>query len=279
METLDGQALILAGATSGGPGRWQDDPAETYHEASKLQPSLLRRQMAGVRRLERDRGLRRSVLRAGKRFTHRPTRPLPPPQFPEVTFESVLRHRHSSREFGRDRLSLATLSAVLFAAYGVTRRAEDRARPDLRAVPSAGALYPLDVYVAAQQVESLPAGLYHYDPGRHVLAELRRTDPRRALAPGLVEPTLADAPVIMMLAACFWRSRFKYGLRGYRFVLLEAGHLAQNIQLAAAALNVAALPVGGFFDRRIDEFLAIDGLHESTVYLLALGPGTADHDA
>lgn len=262
-----------------GAAPWQDDPAETYHEASKLQPSLLRRQMAGVRRLERNQELRRYVLHAGKRFPHRPTRALPPPKFPAVTFESALRQRCSSKAFGRDPLPLSALSTILFAAYGVTRRGEDATRPDRRAVPSAGALYPLDVYVAAHQVQSLPPGLHHYDPARHILAELRQADPREDLALGLVEPSLADAPVIVMIAASFWRSRFKYGLRGYRFVLLEAGHLAQNVQLAAAALNVAALPVGGFFDRRIDTLLAIDGVHESTVYLVALGPPAADDHA
>lgn len=266
-----GHAVIPAAYLSGPLSPRPDDLAEAYHEASKLHPSLLRRQMAGVRRLEQNPAWQRTVLRAGKHFAHRPVHPLPPPQFPRVAYESVVRRRRSRRDLGGDQVPLAVLATLLAAGYGVTRRAGDPARPDLRAVPSAGALYPLDVYVAAQRVASLPPGLYHYAPARHLLAEVRRADLRPALACGLVEPAFADVPAMVILAACFWRSRFKYGLRGYRFVLLEAGHLAQNVQLAATALGLAVLPIGGFFDCRIDELLAIDGLYESTVYLLALG--------
>jgi len=255
----------------------QDDPAELYHEASKLQPSLLWRQMAGVRRLEQSPEMQRRALRAGKRFTHRPARALPPPQFGTAPFGFVLRRRSSSRAFGEGALSLADFGTLLFAAYGITRHAGHAAQPDRRTVPSGGALYPLDVYAAVQRVESLPPGVYHYDPAGHTLAELRAASPSAALARGLVDPSLAEAPAAVMLAACFRRSRFKYGLRAYRFVLLEAGHLAQNILLTAAALDLAALPIGGYFDRRIDDLLALDGTHESVVYLLALGPRAGDH--
>jgi SagB-type dehydrogenase family enzyme len=74
-----------------------------------------------------------------------------------------------------------------------------------------------------------------------------------------------------VLTAMFWRTRFKYGVRGYRFALLEAGHVGQNVTLAAAALRVAALPVGGFFDRRLDELVGADGLDEASVYAIVLG--------
>lgn len=270
--------MLVPALRGNGAVSWANDPAEGYHEASKLEPSTLHRQMAGVRRLEWNPEMRRSVLRAGKQFHHRPACVLPPPAFPAVSFESVLRGRRSGKAFGLEPLGLQALSTILFAAYGVTGHDGDAAgRADRRAVPSAGALYPLDVYVAVQRVRSLAPGLYHYAPDRHVLAELRQTDLREELATGIIEASLAGAPVMVIIAAAFWRSRVKYGLRGYRFTLLEAGHLAQNIQLTAASLNACALPVGGFFDRRIDELLAIDGLHEATVYLMALGP-SADRD-
>jgi len=268
---IPAERMLVPTLRSLGGRRGEDDPAEAYHEASKLEPSLLTRQMAGVHRLERDPEMQRSILRTGKQFAHRPARPLPQPELPAVTFESVLRRRRSSKAFKQEPLPLQALSTILFAAYGVTQPAENASRPDHRAVPSAGALYPLDVYVTVQQVESVPPGVYHYAPDGHILAELRRADLRDDLALGMVEPSLAGAPAMVMIVAVFWRSRFKYGLRGYRFALLEAGHVAQNIQLAAAALNICAVPVGGFFDRRIDGMLAVDGLHESTVYLMALG--------
>ena len=271
--------LLVSTLRSSGAVSW-NDPAEGYHEASKLEPSILHRQMAGVRRMEWDPEMRRSLRRAGKQFHHRPAYVLPPPAFPAVTFESVLRGRRSGKAFGSEPLALQALSTILFAAYGVTEHhgGDAAGRPDRRAVPSAGALYPLEVYVAVQRVRSLHPGLYHYAPDRHILAELRQTDLREELAAGIIESSLAGAPVIVIVAAAFWRSRVKYGLRGYRFALFEAGHVAQNIQLTAASLNACALPVGGFFDRRIDELLALDGLHEASLYLMALGPSPdSDH--
>lgn len=75
----------------------------------------------------------------------------------------------------------------------------------------------------------------------------------------------------MCITGMFWRTRFKYGVRGYRFVLLEAGHAMQNLCLAAAALDCPALPLGGFFDSEIDQVLGIDGLNEASLYLCGLG--------
>ncbi len=82
---------------------------------------------------------------------------------------------------------------------------------------------------------------------------------------------LDAAALLVVVTGVFWRSRFKYGLRGYRFTLLEAGHLGQNLLLAAAALDLAALPVGGFYDRRVERLLGVDGVNESALYLFAVG--------
>ena len=85
--------------------------------------------------------------------------------------------------------------------------------------------------------------------------------------PGL----LAGAAAVVFVTAVFWRSRFKYGLRGYRFALLEAGHVAQNVLVAATELAVAALPLGGFYDARVERLLGVDGVDESVVYAIVLG--------
>lgn len=248
------------------------DPAEDYHEASKLHPGLLRRQMAGVQRLEARQAWLRAVLRADTRFAHLPAHALPPPAIPDISLADALRTRRSARGLGGGPLPLAALSVLLHAAQGITHRAADAGRPDLRSAPSAGALYPLDLYLAAPRIDALPAGLYHYDPGGHAVVRLRRGDPTAALAVGLVEPAVAEAAAaVIVLVACFPRSRVKYGLRAYRFTLLEAGHVAQNLLLAAAALRIGALPVGGFFDRRVEELLGVDGLYESPLYMIAVG--------
>jgi SagB-type dehydrogenase family enzyme len=95
----------------------------------------------------------------------------------------------------------------------------------------------------------------------------------------LIDPAHARAAACVILAASFQRSRVKYGLRAFRFVLLEAGHVAQNVLLAAAALNLAALPIGGFFDARLDAFLMLDGLNESALYLIAVGSAAPEAQA
>ena len=94
----------------------------------------------------------------------------------------------------------------------------------------------------------------------------------RDLRAALVDPSLIDgAAALVVLTAMFWRSRFKYGLRAYRFALLEAGHVVQNAILAATALGLPALPIGGFYDRRLDALVGADGLDEASVYALLLG--------
>ena len=142
----------------------------------------------------------------------------------------------------------------------------------LRAVPSGGALYPLELYAAVLRVGELEPGLYHFDPLSPGLEVIRLGLLAEELAALSTYPEIVcSCPVLVFVAAIFGRTRFKYGLRGYRFALLEAGHVAQNIVLAATALGLAALPLGAFYDRRTDAFLGLDGVNESTLYGIALG--------
>ena len=251
-----------------------DDPAELYHEASKIYPSFVGRQTRGARRLEASKELQYSSVRAVKRNAHLPAVELPRPSLPSVPLSDAVRVRRSARAFDRRPLTLGELATVLHTAYGVTHASlgEVGEGLPLRTVPSGGALYPLDIYVIALRVEGLARDLYHYDPLRHALELLHRESlvgRLRGLSvyPELVEP----AGAIVLVAAMFWRSRFKYGLRGYRFALLEAGHLGQNLLLAAAAFDLAAVPVGGFYDGRVDDLLQIDGVNESVVYGFSIG--------
>ncbi len=136
---------------------------------------------------------------------------------------------------------------------------------------SGGALYPLELYVIALAIDGVEPSVSHYNPFRHSLELLGPVD-RKSVRSTLVDPALADAAgALIVVTALFWRSRFKYGARGYRFSLLEAGHVVQNALLAAAALRLQALPVGGFYDRRLDGLVGADGLDEASVYALLLG--------
>ena len=180
----------------------------------------------------------------------------------------LLATRRSARNFSEGKLGLEQLAVILESAYGVT----DGSMQPLRAAPSGGALYPLELYVCSLRVRELSTGVFHFNPLSGRLEELEQRDVRRPLSEALIHAELAEqAAVFIAVVAIFWRTRFKYGLRGYRFFLLEAGHVVQNVLLAATALNLAAVPVGGYYDRRLDRLLNLDGVTESTVYGVTLG--------
>jgi SagB-type dehydrogenase family enzyme len=249
-----------------------DDAAETYHEASKLSRGASFRDSAGVLRLLASPELQLTATRAVRRNRQQPFVPLPEPEPLTRPLGSAIRSRRSVRAFGREPLSLSALAALLEAGYGVTGSLPlgAHAQP-LRAAPSGGALYPLELYVFAPSVAGLAAGLYHYDPLAAGL-ELRRRG-TFSIGDATPHPEVVDAAAaVVLVTAIFWRSRFKYGLRGYRFALLEAGHVVQNVLLAATSLDVGAVPIGGFFDRGLEALLDVDGLEESALYLVALGP-------
>jgi SagB-type dehydrogenase family enzyme len=134
-------------------------------------------------------------------------------------------------------------------------------------VPSGGGLYPLELYVALRG-----KGIHRYDPELHLLEQHDPGDPWPALVLTSPAPELLDgASAAIFVLGVFGRTRFKYGQRGYRFALLEAGHVVQNVVLAAAALDVAALPFGGYYDARVDDLVGADGVEESVVYAVVLG--------
>jgi len=252
----------------------QPDPTEDYHEASRIYPGITDPQVVGGIRLEGSLEMRITASRSVKRHPQRPFVPLPAADLGPTTLADAVAARRSSRSFAPRSLELGRLATLLHAAYGVTG-AVGRTPQALRTVPSGGALYPLELYVVSHRVDGLELALYHYDPLRHGLELLRPLDaPAGAELSPYAEP-LADSAAVVAITAMFWRSRFKYGARAYRFALLEAGHVGQNLLLAAAALGLDAVPLGGFFDRNADAFLGVDGIYEATLYLVPLGYGPA----
>jgi SagB-type dehydrogenase family enzyme len=241
-----------------------DDPAECLHEAAKLYPATAGRMLFGVRRLASDASLQQSIERAGRRLAHVAGLALPPPRLPTIPLGRALDERRSRPPAAGSTLTLAELSALLAAGNGLCGRGTRRH------VPSGGALYPLEVYVVAIRVRGLPAGVHHFDPHANRLERLGPLGDR--LDGCLIEPAIAThAAALIVLTAVFWRSRLKYGLRGYRFSLLEAGHAVQNVALVAAGLGLAALPIGGYYDARLEALLEVDGVDEAAVHLLAVG--------
>ena len=196
-----------------------------------------------------------------------------------LSLEQALTARASVRSMAPCPLPLENLATLLYYAYGVTRDNQGTARA-FRVVPSGGALYPLEIFFHSAHVVHLPAGLYHYNPTTHTLRCLRAGDDTLQIPQAVLQPhVVREASVMIFITALFERSIFKYGNRGYRFIMLEAGHVAQNINLVALSLGLGCLNIGGFFDRQVDELLGLNGLAHSTLYMIAAGkhmPGPQD---
>ncbi len=183
-------------------------------------------------------------------------------------FYDVLKSRASPEEFGETPLSLDQLATILQLAYG-EENSDAIAR---RLVPSGGARYPLEIYVLAWNVSGLTPGVYHYNIVDHALEkyfwqEFKRDDLNQYVA----YPWVSTAGALVIMTGVFERSTRKYGSRGYRYVLLEAGHVGQNMSLAAKYVGCNARALAGTHDERLEELLSIDGARESLVYSIALG--------
>ena len=203
-----------------------------------------------------------------------PATPLPPPAPIDAPFSQVVSSRVSARFLRPQQLDLPQLAALLHHAYGVTRTNEGTGftRP-FRSAPSGGGLYPLEIYFHTKRVTGLAHGLYHYDPLKNEVRLLREGDQTPRIAEALVEfqsNVAYDSSVIFFLTAIFERSTFKYGARGYRFIFLEAGHVAQNINLVATGLGMGCLNIGGYYDRAVDAFLGLNGVNQTTIYMAAV---------
>jgi SagB-type dehydrogenase family enzyme len=265
VRTLRGVEVV-----HGPDGPRLDDPAENYHEASKVYARLVAAQLPGVALLHARRDLQVTAQRSVRRNPEVDWHELPRPRVPGASFRDVLASRRSAREFGREPLGLAQLSTLLHCAYGVTHAGDGEQR--FRAAPSGGALYPLELYVAATAVAELAPGVYHYDPLRGRIGEIGGEERLTALKSASAYPAITSAcAIVVFVAAVFARTRFKYALRGYRFALLEAGHVVQNLLLAATALDLASVPLGGYYDRAVDNALELDGVNEATVYAACIG--------
>lgn len=186
--------------------------------------------------------------------------PLPSPTLKgEISLEETLALRRSVRSFTTEALTMAEIGQLLWAAQGVTRDWGGRT------APSAGALYPLEVYAATAD------GLYHYVPQGHKLLVESTADLRPALwSAGLKQDAIRQAPAVFVIAAVYARTEVKYGARAERYVHLEAGHAAQNLLLQAVALELGGVPIGAFYDDQVQAALSLPSDH-APLYLIPIG--------
>jgi SagB-type dehydrogenase family enzyme len=192
---------------------------------------------------------------------------LPAPQIKgKISLEEVLNKRRSVREYKNDALLLNEISQLLWSVQGITEK-----NWGLRTAPSAGALYPLEVYVVVGNVRNLEAGVYKYIPETHSLTKVIDGDQRKALYnSALQQESIIKAAADFVIAAVYERTSRKYGNRAERYVHFEVGHAAQNLLLQATALNLGAVPIGAFYDEKVKAVLKLPE-NEQPLYIIPVG--------
>jgi SagB-type dehydrogenase family enzyme len=183
--------------------------------------------------------------------------------------DEALRKRRSIRHFSPQPLSKEELSYLLWASTGIWRRGEGY---DFRTAPSAGALYPVETYLVVNNVEGVPTGVYHYSIKLHVLEELRSGSfGEHAAQAALGQRMCMEAAVVFIWTGIFQRSKWKYKQRAYRYVYLDAGHIAENLALAATSLGLGSCHIGAIFDEEVNDIVGVDGVNESAIYMTVAG--------
>jgi SagB-type dehydrogenase family enzyme len=197
-----------------------------------------------------------------------PTVVLPGPRLKgEMSLEEAILKRRSRRDFRDSPLTLEEVSQILWSGQGITDTT------GLRAAPSAGALYPLDLYlvVGEQGVKGLGEGVYHYIPQRHSLELTLQGDVRQTLARLSSEQMfIAEAPLSLLITAEYERTTKKYSGRGVRYVHMEAGHVGQNVYLQAETLGLGTVTIGAFQDEEISQALNLPPRHRP-IYVMPIG--------
>lgn len=178
-----------------------------------------------------------------------------------IFIEEALHKRRSVRDYKKAPLNQEQVSQLLWAASGKNLYR--------RTAPSAGATYPLEIYLVVGEVEGLEKGIYSYSPSRHTLERKKEQDIRNPLSSAsLGQRMIERAPINIIIAADYGRTTDHYGQRGVRYVHMEVGHVGQNISLQAIALGLGTVMIGAFEDRKVKEVL---GIEEDPLYIIPVG--------
>ena len=180
---------------------------------------------------------------------------------------AAIQKRRSVRRYAKKPLTLREVTQLLWASQGITSEAHG-----LRAAPSAGALYPIETYLMVNNVDGLKPGVYHYRVLSHALEFIRDGAFGQDLAEAAVGQAMcAAAPVVFVWTAIIQRSSWRYKQRAYRYIYLDAGHIAAHVSLAAVALGLGTCQIAAFFDKEVDAVVQVDGELEFTVYMTSVG--------
>tara|TARA_Y100000310_G_C20696035_1_gene825815 strand:- start:1861 stop:2640 length:780 start_codon:yes stop_codon:yes gene_type:complete len=211
-----------------------------------------------------------------KEYPRMPRIKLPKPNPPNQNIYSILQKRHSASTFDHTPISQETLSTLLYYTAGINKTIKKQGGNETdwdnmrRFYPSGGAMYPLEVYLGIDRVSGLEKGIYHYNVKEHCLEQLLGSSGILKLHKNaLIQPQ--EASVFYFITSVWDRNFTKYQNFGYKIILLEAGHMAQNAQLVATSLRLASKPSVGFYKKKIDKLIDLDDEVESTLYMIALG--------
>jgi SagB-type dehydrogenase family enzyme len=187
----------------------------------------------------------------------------------DMTLYEALKSRKSIRNYQNKPLKRETLSHLLWASTGISRKESGH---EFRTAPSAGALYPIETYLVVNHVKEINPGVYHYNIQNHYLELLKEGDYAVETAQAaLGQRMCVEAPVVFIWTAIFQRMKWKYGQRAYRYVYLDAGHIAENLALCATSLNLGSCQIGALYDDEVNQIIDVDGTEESVIYMSVVG--------
>ena len=187
----------------------------------------------------------------------------------KLALVDAIKKRKSIRDFDDKPVSKDILSYLLWSCTGIVRQEHGY---QFRSAPSAGALYPIETYLVVNNVEELQEGMYHYGISGHELEVLKKGSFGEAVCrAGLDQVMCAESSVVFIWSAIFDRSKFKYGQRAYRYVYLDAGHIAENLALAAVSIGLGSCQIGALYDDEVNDLIDIDGTRESVIYMSVVG--------
>jgi SagB-type dehydrogenase family enzyme len=205
-----------------------------------------------------------------KNYPNNPKIKLPKPtNIKTETLNYTIQKRKSIRDFSEKPLSKEHLSYPLWASTGIQRKERGF---EYRTAPSAGALYPIETYVIINNVKNIEQGIYHYNIEHHNLEGIKKGDYRYAITEAaLNQPMCYHSASIFIWTAIFNSSKCKYGERAYRYIYLDAGHIAENLALSATSINLGTCQIAALYDDEVNQLIEIDGITESTIYLSVVG--------
>jgi SagB-type dehydrogenase family enzyme len=205
-----------------------------------------------------------------KTYPEAAKRPLPKPSPGETEdLWTILNQRRSRRRYSSEPISMETLSGLLWATQGITFSGPGY---EFRTAPSAGALYPVETYLSVHNVSEIEKGIYHFNVLDFALEEISVGNFGDYLSRAALDQAMVmRGAVLFIWTGIVLRAMWKYRNRCIRYIFTDAGHIAQNLQLAATAMGIGCCPIGAFFDEEINQLIQVDGEEETTIYLAAVG--------